>query len=251
MRKKKRQDENHVDESWLIPYADMLTLLLALFIVLFASSEIDAQKFKEFSEVFRNEFSGGQGIMEHQESPIEPLSVTNEEEEKNEEESKEESQTKNGALLPLESLQKEIEGYIAENQLTGELTTNLSERGLLVVILDNVFFDSGSAQVKSGGVNIAKDISEILHTRSPHEIVISGHTDNRPINNSEFQSNWELSVMRAVNFMSLLLNNDRLDPLLFSAKGYGEHRPVAPNDTSQNRQKNRRVEVLILPNSNP
>ncbi|WP_163528113.1 flagellar motor protein MotB [Halobacillus ihumii] len=247
MRKKKRREENHTDESWLLPYADMLTLLLALFIVLFASSEIDAQKFKEFSEVFRNEFSGGEGPMEHEESPIEPLSISSDEEEK-EEEPKVKTQTEENKLLPLKSLQKEIEGYIEENKLIGELTTSLSEKGLLVVILDNVFFDSGSAEVKRDGIGIAKDMSEILNTKEPHEIIISGHTDNRPIRNSDFQSNWELSVMRAVNFMSLLLNNEKLDPRLFSAKGYGEHSPVAPNDTPQNRAKNRRVEVLILPN---
>ncbi|MFD2923401.1 flagellar motor protein MotB [Halobacillus naozhouensis] len=255
MRKKKQREENHTDESWLLPYADMLTLLLALFIVLFASSEIDAQKFREFSEVFRNEFSGGQGPMEHQESPIEPLSInSDEEEEKKEAKEKEtevKTQTEEAQLLPLKSLQKEIDGYIAKNKLTGDLTTSLSEKGLLVVILDNVFFDSGSAEVKSDGTEIARDMAEILNTKEPHEIVISGHTDNRPINNSDFQSNWELSVMRAVNFMSLLLNNEKLDPQLFSAKGYGQHSPVAPNDTQENRAKNRRVEVLILPNFAP
>lgn len=182
MRKKKRREENHTDESWLLPYADMLTLLLALFIVLFASSEIDAKKFREFSEVFRNEFSGGEGPMEHQESPIEPLNITDDEEEEKEEKEEEpkvKTQTEENKLLPLKSLQKEIEGYIEENKLTGDLTTSLSKKGLLVVILDNVFFDSGSAEVKSDGTGIARDMSEILNTKEPHEVIISGHTEDR------------------------------------------------------------------------
>ena len=81
----------------------------------------------------------------------------------------------------------------------------------------------------------------------PRHIIISGHTDNVPIHNAQFASNWELSVMRAVNFMKVLLENPNLDPRWFSAKGYGEFKPVAPNNTPEGRMKNRRVEILILP----
>lgn len=81
----------------------------------------------------------------------------------------------------------------------------------------------------------------------PRSIIISGHTDNVPIRNAGFQSNWELSVMRAINFMKVILENNRLNPSMFSAKGFGEFKPVASNDTEEGKKKNRRVEILITP----
>lgn len=81
----------------------------------------------------------------------------------------------------------------------------------------------------------------------PRNIIVSGHTDNVPISNADYDSNWHLSVMRAVNFMKLLLENEKLDPRAFSAKGFGEYNPVADNATEAGQQKNRRVEILILP----
>ncbi|MFC5712949.1 flagellar motor protein MotB [Thalassorhabdus alkalitolerans] len=240
MRKQKQHSDEHVDESWLIPYADMLTLLLALFIVLFAASEIESEKFQEIAQVFQSEFTGGEGILDNEPTPQElPVSSSD-------------TQDKESDGLPelreLESLEQEINQYIVSRNLENMLETNLTEEGLLLTLLDNVFFDTGSANVKLEGAEVAREISELLYTEPTHEVVVSGHTDDRPISTSEFQSNWELSVIRAVNFMSLLLENDKLDPLQFSAKGFGEHRPIAENDSPENKAKNRRVEVLILPN---
>ncbi|MDI3412396.1 OmpA family protein [Bacillus sonorensis] len=90
-------------------------------------------------------------------------------------------------------------------------------------------------------------MSDLLVLNPPRNIVISGHTDNVPIRNSQFKSNWHLSVMRAVNFMGLLIENPKLDAKVFSAKGYGEYKPIASNKTEEGRRKNRRVEILILP----
>ncbi|WP_226037133.1 flagellar motor protein MotB [Aquibacillus saliphilus] len=239
VRKRKKHEDDHIDESWLIPYADILTLLLALFIVLFAMSEIDATKYQELSRVFNSEFSGGDGIMEQSNSPVEEAEQSTEEE--SVDKSKEE-------LNQLEDLQQDINTYIQKNKLTEELGTKLTDEGLLISIENNVFFDSSSAKVKGEGREIANEVSKFLYTDPPHQIVVSGHTDNIPIHTSEFSSNWDLSVMRAVNFMRLLLNNDKLEPQRFSAKGFGEHNPIAPNNNEKNRAKNRRVEVLILPN---
>lgn len=109
-------------------------------------------------------------------------------------------------------------------------------------------FDSGRADVREEDIAVAKEISDLLVTDPPHNVIISGHTDNVPIRNSNFSSNWELSVMRAVNFMKIILENEQLDPRMFSAKGFGEFQPIASNDTEEGKAKNRRVEVLILPN---
>jgi chemotaxis protein MotB len=237
---KKHHEEEHVDETWLIPYADMLTLLLALFIVLFAMSEVDIQKYESLSQIFKSEFSSGKGILEHSSSSVEPPMKAPF---KEEDEAK-----KTEELRQLENLQKDINNYIEKNNLTEVLGTKLTDEGLLITISNETTFDSGSAKVNEEGQKIAREVSKFLYTDPPHQIVVSGHTDNRPIHTSEFPSNWHLSIARAFNFMLLLLNNDNLEKDRFSIKGYGEYKPLVPNTSEKNRAKNRRVEVLILPN---
>ena len=131
--------------------------------------------------------------------------------------------------------------------LETQLATSLTIEGLSLTIRDNVLFNSGSADVRPEDLNIAKEISRLLEMDVPRSIIISGHTDNVPIKNANFESNWELSVMRAINFMKILLENPQLNPELFSAKGHGEFQPIASNDTEEGRAQNRRVEILILP----
>ena len=108
-------------------------------------------------------------------------------------------------------------------------------------------FDTGESEVNPEYINLAEDISDLLVFDPPRNVVITGHTDNIPISGSKYSSNWELSVMRSVNFLKILVDKNTIDPLYFSAKGYGEFKPVASNDTVEGRAKNRRVEVLIQP----
>ncbi|WLR49629.1 flagellar motor protein MotB [Bacillus tianshenii] len=249
--KKKKKDEGHVDESWLIPYADMLTLLLALFIVLFAASNVDAKKYEQISEALNAAFTGGTGVMEHP-MPVQPQNADPAATEEKQSSPSEGEGNKTGgsdseAEEELESLQQKIQSYIEKNELNEDLSTKLTDEGLLVTILNDAFFASGSADLTEETERIAREISVTLATKEPHQVIISGHTDDRPIRNAQFEDNWHLSVIRAVNFMKILLENDKLNPEHFSAKGFGEFKPVAPNDTAENRQKNRRVEVLILP----
>jgi chemotaxis protein MotB len=148
----------------------------------------------------------------------------------------------------LAELQKKVNEYIKAKKLEAHLQTRLTDEGLLVTILNDVFFDSGKADVRISNKTLVQDISELLVTKPPRNVIISGHTDDVPIHNSQFDSNWHLSVMRAVNFMKVLLENPDLDPKRFSAKGFGEYQPVEANDSKEGRAKNRRVELLILPN---
>lgn len=147
----------------------------------------------------------------------------------------------------LKSVQSQVEKFIKNKKLEHQLETKMTKEGLLITIKDSIFFDSGKATIRQEDIPLAKEISNLLVINPPRNIIISGHTDNMPIRNSEFQSNWHLSVMRAVNFMGLLIENPKLDAKVFSAKGYGEYKPVASNKTAEGRSKNRRVEVLILP----
>lgn len=237
-KRKKHKSEDHMDESWLIPYADILTLLLALFIVLFSMSTVDQQKLEQMSAVFSQVFDGGQGLMDHL-SPIDvPISS-------------DDSEQKSSAYMEdqqaLSEIQDSVDEYIAVNALEKQFATKLTEEGLLVTIRDSILFDMGQAEVKPAYRQITEDIAELLVFDPPRNVVITGHTDNIPISSSKFSSNWELSVMRSVNFLKILVNNNTIDPLYFSAKGYGEFKPVASNDTAEGRAKNRRVEVLIQP----
>lgn len=241
-KRKKNDEQNHINESWLIPYADILTLLLALFIVLFSMSEIDSKRFEQLSKVFSGMFTSGTGLLEyHNPMPEDQISPT--EEDKNEKELNE----KRLDTKELEEIQGKINHFINERGLSNDLQTSLTDEGLLVRIKDSILFESGSAVVREEYIDTAREISELLVIDPPRNIVISGHTDNVPIHTAQFASNWELSVMRAVNFLKILLENEKLDSAWFSAKGYGEHSPIASNDTEEGRQKNRRVEILILP----
>ena len=235
--KKKKHDE-HVDESWLLPYSDLMTLLLALFIVLFASSSIDQEKLTKMSNVFNDILDGGSGIMDHSSVVEIPDSAHDG------------VSTKEAAYLQdqreLKEIQEQLDNFIAVNELESTFSTKMTDEGLLITIRDSILFDPGRAEVKQNYISIAAELSKILQLDPNRYIVVTGHTDNIPQNTSEFSSNWELSVMRAVNLMKLIIdNNPELDPKYFSAKGYGEFSPIASNDTAQGRAKNRRVEVLI------
>ncbi|MBK3495788.1 flagellar motor protein MotB [Viridibacillus sp. YIM B01967] len=240
--RRRKKHEEHMDESWLIPYADILTLLLALFIVLFASSTVDAQKMQQLSTVFSSIFDAGDGVMEHS-SPVDPMTPKSDNTDKTD---------SNAAYLEdqeaLSKIKGNVDEFIAVNELEKQFATKLTDEGLLVTIRDSILFDPGKADVKNEYQNLAKELSKLLVFDPQRHVIITGYTDNVPMNNAEFASNWELSVMRAVNFLKLVVDdNSKLDPAFFSAKGYGANKFVATNDTDKGRAKNRRVEVLIQP----
>ncbi len=245
--KRKKKHEDHVDESWLIPYADILTLLLALFIVLFAASEVDNEKFEKISDAFNSELQGGTGVLEHEAavenfedtSPIPKIGEANPSDGEQNEISQEQDQKE------LKKLQEKIEAYIEDRGLAPRLQTELINKGLLLKIKEGVLYASGSADISRESRTTAVEISNLLVTDPPREILIEGHTDNVPATSEQFPSNWELSSARAINFMKILLENKELDPKKFSATGYGEYQPIASNVTPTGRAENRRVSVLI------
>ncbi len=256
MSRKKEHHEEHISEAWLIPYADLLTLLLALFIVLFASSQVDAEKFSAMKEAFGGIFAGTDGVIgeggigidgtdigtgqtgqqtEYTAPPTEPTTTPSS------------SGNGSGDGIPLsqrlEELQAKFDQYISQHALTGKLQTEISNETVMIIISDVVLFDSGSASIKPGFEETIYAIGNILAENPDLEVQIQGHTDNVPINTSTFATNWDLSSARALNFMKILLKDGRLDPAHYSAIGLGEYRPIASNDTDQGKALNRRVEV--------
>ena len=139
-----------------------------------------------------------------------------------------------------ESLKKEIGEYKAKLQMT--------ERGLVITFVSEIFFDSGKDKVKEDGKITLDKVAEVLNRDVPNSAVaVEGHTDNDPIKYSGWKSNWELSSARALAVLHYLIDTCKVKPQRLSANGYGEFHPVAPNDSVQNKQKNRRVEIVILP----
>lgn len=139
-----------------------------------------------------------------------------------------------------ESLKKEIGDYKAKLEMT--------ERGLVITFLSEVFFDSGKDIIKSDGKLSLDKVAKVLNRDVPNsQVAVEGHTDSDPIKYSGWKSNWELSSARALSVVHYLVDECKVEPQRLSANGYGEYHPVTPNDTPQNKQKNRRVEIVILP----
>lgn len=256
-RRTKKREEEHPSESWLLPYADLLTLLLALFIVLFAMSSIDAQKFQKFSKVLNGVFVGGTSFFDYTKQTAddnngssEVKSVETKKQTQNNLTNNNQASSNTNNDQQLKDTQEKIDQYIQAKKLKGKFQTSLTDEGLLITIRDNVLFDSGEASVRKGDIKTAKQLSHLLEMDTPRSIIVSGYTDNVPIHNSKYKSNWELSVMRATNFLKILLENSNLNAKYFSVRGYGEFKPIASNATAAGREKNRRVEVLIFPKTN-
>lgn len=260
MRKKKTKHhaDEHIDETWLIPYADLLTLLLALFIVLFASSVIDEGKLNSISRSFNIAFNNGLGFFKGSSYIELPEDISNikEKDSNIRDRSKDVDENDVKSYLSqmieqetrqLEELKSKLDSYIQENGLASELETTLNSRQLLITFRDSALFDSASADLKPEAERLARTIGEMLAQYPEYEIMVSGHTDNVPINTARFPSNWELSAMRALNFMKILLESD-ISPERVSSVGYGEYRPIATNDTVEGKAANRRVEVSIVRN---
>ncbi len=288
MRRKKGDEGGHIDETWLIPYADLLTLLLALFIVLFASSAIDEAKLSAMSIAFYEEYNGmmpdpeigdpgmggdysgsnlipGQAVggddpetivdffSTHPPDPNDPSALELHTQEAAQELALE---AERAAQAMVSELQNDFTNYVEENELHSEMSLEVTEDGLLITLTSDVWFDSGSAEVNEPQKEIASQISKMIadvqeKNEAKLSVVISGHTDNVAMSSTNvYANNWELSVARAVNFMEELMYSSALEPSNFSARGFGEYEPIDTNDTAEGRQRNRRVEVMISADKN-
>ena len=139
-----------------------------------------------------------------------------------------------------EQLKKEIE----EKQIRVEMLN----KGLVITFIDEVLFDSGKAKLRQSAFSVLDRVSNVLNNQvSNRDIAIEGHTDNQPIKQSKWKSNWELSTTRATSVLHYLIDNRNIDPTRLAAVGYGEFRPIGSNATKAERQQNRRVEITILP----
>ncbi len=152
--------------------------------------------------------------------------------------------------MGMESARKSLEEKLREEIARGKLAVEMQGRGLVVTVVAEVLFDSGKAGIKPEAENILNKVIDVLKDKVPDKsILIEGHTDNEPIKYSGWKSNWELSTARATSVVHYFIDKGSFDPSRLSAAGCGEYRPVASNDTEEGKAQNRRVELVILPDS--
>ncbi len=240
MKLKQRKTDNKPSAPfWMVTFSDLITLILVFFILLFSMSQIDIVKFKAIAESFQQ-----RQILEFYPSVIPNENPSAQPDTETPAEDPEESESEENADEQLNRLLSEINEYLEENNLGDVVVATRTERGVVLVLEEQVLFQSGKATVLERAYPFLDKVGDLL-SRIPNFVKVEGHTDNRPISTAQFPSNWELSSSRASGVIRYLLLNHDLDPKRFMAVGYGDTRPIAPNDTSENLQKNRRVEIII------
>lgn len=231
MRKKKEQGHSASSERWLVSYADLITLLLIFFVVMYALSNIDAKKFESMAISMANAMGGGQSVLPNPGVAI-PPGVSNPDAAATE-------------ANDLERLRAQLQEYIDQQGLSGNVTVRLEERGIVVSFQDVALFPLGSAEIAPEARVFIDQIGEILMVTTQF-IRVEGHTDDLPISTRDFPSNWELSTARANSVVQALIRDLGFPQQRLSVTGYGEFRPQAPNTTMENRQQNRRVDIVVL-----
>jgi chemotaxis protein MotB len=153
-----------------------------------------------------------------------------------------------GKLSALERAKAELEARLRQEISDQEVRVDMQDRGLVITFVAEVLFDSGKAELRKSSLEKLDKVAEVLKTTVRDlSVGIDGHTDNVPIKHSGWKSNWELSSARALSVLHYMTDTHSISPQRLSATGYGEYRPMAPNTTSEGREKNRRVEIVIIP----
>ena len=248
---KKHHEEDHIDETWLIPYSDMLVLLLALFIVMFAMSKVDQEKFKKMATSMRGVFSGstavigtggGSGNTVIELPNLTPLPTSS---------TTPTPGSSSGGMTGgqiedarMKEIRDALEGQIEDRNYQDKMKVELNAQGLEIVIQDVALFQSGDAAVVKDAYPMLSDMSAMLQGID-NNIIIAGHTDNVPVRVGTYKSNWDLSAMRAINVMHYLVDNGKIAANHFSVRAFGEFSPRYDNSTAEGRAKNRRVEIFI------
>ena len=230
------EEEHASHERWLLTYADLITLLLALFMMLYAMSVLDLRKYQAFQEAFTQGL-GGDKTKANEIAP-----------------DKEPSATPSASPAPetpksldqedLKKLKVRLEKMLKDAGLQDEVQLQLEARGLVMNVVSGVLFPSGSATLTTRGEALLKSLETVFASFN-NQLVVEGHTDPRPISSSVFPSNWELSTTRATAVLRSLLTDGIRDTRL-SAAGYADTRPRASNATEVGMARNRRVDIVVL-----
>ena len=260
----KKQDRGA--PAWAITFADLMSLLMSFFVLLLSFSEMDVLKFKQIAgslshafgvqrEIKAKEIPKGLSVIAKEFSAGKPEPTTlNEVRQETTEENKRYLDV--GDTRDMELLIKEVQAKVEEDaeQIkeaykdeieSGLIDVETDEERIIIRIREKGSFPSGSAVLIGDFEPIVAKISGVLK-KTDGKLIVAGHTDNIPIANARFRSNWELSAARAVSVLHHLLATKDIEPDRFLIEGYGDSQPVAPNDTRLNRALNRRVEIVLI-----
>jgi chemotaxis protein MotB len=259
---RKKKHEDHVNhEAWAIPYGDLVTLLFALFTVMYAMSSVNEGKFRVLSDAMIAAFNGAPKSMQPlnigDKEPgkggdkplvgISPTTLMKIKEQKSGAETKSPDPIKRetadsaGALIRLERQVQDAMQALIDAKL---VTVRRENMWLEIEINTDILFPSGSGAFSTAAEPVLDKLAEVLKP-FPNPIRVEGHTDDRPIHTGAFPSNWELSAARAASVVHQFTKQG-IDPLRLEIVGFGEFRPRQPNDSSEGRNANRRVAVLVL-----
>jgi chemotaxis protein MotB len=251
MARRKFVEDNENTDRWLLTYSDLITLLLAFFVVMYSMSRIDAKKFGRMSEHLQGAFHSGEdrgrgsagesdlgsGVLK-----IGRLKIVAQHLRSSLGTSKDRvSMGGQGSPLTRADSVAGQSGFSA----TEPFSMEINERGLVIHVVEAALFESGQATLKPEALTVLDRIAkEIMNL--PNQIRVEGHTDDRPITTTRFPSNWELSSARATSVVRYLIEKHGFLPERLSALGFGEFRPLATNTSEENRAKNRRVDIVVL-----
>ena len=246
IRRRDHDEEHENAERWLLTYADMITLLMVLFIVLFSIGQVDLKKFSELRSGLAESFGTsaaspigtGAGVLDGGKTPIDGRDAI----------AKLDAQQVAAAAqkAQLDQTAKEIELALAGKGLGDKVTFRLEDRGLVLqIVSDDVLFDLGKADLRPEGKDVLDGLVPALH-EVENQLAVEGHTDDQPVLGGPFASNWELSTARATTVLRYLVEQRGIAATRIAAAGYADTHPIAANDTPQDEARNRRVEIVVL-----
>lgn len=245
---RKRRNKKKVDQAgspaWMTTFSDLMSLLLTFFILLFSMSSVSEERFKDAAQSLQMALVGsssdsildGNGeIIGDLVGDVDPEEIVVEE------------VPVDPNYIPEEviALYDTVNGFLEEEGLNADVTLSRDQEGVYIDIQEAILFDSGHATLKAAGSETLGQLAE-LFTLFDNEIIIEGYTDDVPMHSREFPSNWELSTGRALSVLRYLSETYDISPSRLSARGYGEYRPIVPNDSDENRALNRRVNIAIV-----
>jgi len=221
------EEEMHLPTApgWMVTFGDMSGLLMAFFVLMLAYSSVQKESFEQAISSFQQ----AMGILPYGQSMIKFEQVPG---------------IRLSPPLPPKEIMKRIRAASYLAGLKGDVSVMQVKEGIRITIQSPILFDSGKSLLRPNAEPVLDELVKILKD-NPNSVVVEGHTDNIPINTSEFHSNWELSTARAISVTRYLFEKGNLEPKRFTVAGYAEYHPVASNDTPEDRQKNRRVEILL------
>lgn len=231
--------ENH--ERWMVSYADFITLLLIFFIVLYAMSKVDVDKYSALAQSLNFQFSSGDSFLQGGDGFLEgwaPPEVA--------QASVDQTDIENRREQGLRDLTSEINEFIEQHGLEASVYVSNTPRGVAITLNDLFLFDLGRADLKEPAYPILEKLASLFPTLDTH-ISIEGHTDDLPLaTGAYYKDNWRLSSERSLSVLRYFTNEANLPEYMFISTAYADTKPVVPNTSDENRQKNRRVEIVVL-----